>query len=121
MIIASNQVLAIFSNLEDLTIIIEDATHSLYSQKDNLEKPEIPNLKKIKNLFEQLLYTKQIISRMPYQLLLNYQNDENLKTDINKNKLRSYTQTVCRRMQIKIREAQHIEIEMSPIIYKYSL
>ncbi|ACN93531.1 virulent strain associated lipoprotein (plasmid) [Borreliella finlandensis] len=116
MIIASNQVILMLTGLEFFGITIEDAIHSLYSKKDNLEKLEIPNLKKVKNLFEQFLHIKQIASRIPYQLLLDYQNDENIKTDINK--LRSHIQTIRDQMFKKIRKAYYRHIEISEIIYK---
>ncbi|WP_418905863.1 virulence associated lipoprotein [Borreliella carolinensis] len=112
----SKQLLLIFDKLKFLGITIEDTIHSLYSKKNNLEKLGIPNLKKVKNLFEQFLYTTQIASKMAYQLLLDYQNDENIKTDINK--LESHVQTICEQMDEKIKEAYYMETEISSIIYE---
>ncbi|QFI15020.1 hypothetical protein DB723_04620 (plasmid) [Borrelia maritima] len=56
-------------------VIFEDVIFCLHSKKENPKALMIPNLKKIKNLFEQFLYAKQIASKIPYQLLLDYQNN----------------------------------------------
>ncbi|WP_029359622.1 MULTISPECIES: CRASP family complement regulator-acquiring lipoprotein [Borreliella] len=56
----------------------------LYPKKDILDKLEISDLQKLKNLLEKLLSTKADISKTLKQLLLDYQNNENsIKTDIN--------------------------------------
>ncbi|AJY73025.1 CRASP family complement regulator-acquiring lipoprotein [Borreliella afzelii] len=56
----------------------------LYPKKDILDKLEISDLQKFKNLLEKLLSTKADISKTLKQLLLDYQNNENsIKTDIN--------------------------------------
>uniref|UniRef100_UPI003AF7550B CRASP family complement regulator-acquiring lipoprotein n=2 Tax=Borreliella TaxID=64895 RepID=UPI003AF7550B len=59
-------------------------TMCLYPKKDILDKLEISDLQKLKNLLEKLLSTKADISKTLKQLLLDYQNNENsIKTDIN--------------------------------------
>ncbi|QFI15075.1 virulence associated lipoprotein (plasmid) [Borrelia sp. CA_690] len=101
----SGHLQGIFNDLSTFGEIFDHTIDFLYPKKDTLEKLEIPNLEKLKNLFEQLLSTKTTVSEMMYKLLLDYQNDENdIKKDINKLKSHIselYNQTSKKRIEAK--------------------
>ncbi|WKC89474.2 CRASP family complement regulator-acquiring lipoprotein (plasmid) [Borreliella finlandensis] len=93
-VMLSGQMQGMFNTLKAIEHTLANLIVHLYS-KDNLEKLEISNLKKLKNLFEKLISTTKTttVSKMMHQLLLDYQNDENnIRTD--ENKLKSHTDTL---------------------------
>ncbi|MBB6208393.1 CRASP family complement regulator-acquiring lipoprotein [Borreliella lanei] len=93
-VMLSGQMQSIFNALEAPEYTLANLIIPLYSKKDNLEKLEISNLKKLKDSFEKLLSTTTTaVSKMLHQLLLDYQNDKNhIRTD--NNKLKSRTDTL---------------------------
>ncbi|ACN93374.1 virulent strain associated lipoprotein (plasmid) [Borreliella finlandensis] len=89
----SGQMQGMFNTLEAIGYTLANLLIPLYSKKDNLEKLEISNLKKLKNSFEKLVSTTTTVSKMRHQLLLDYQNDKN-HIRIDENKLKSHEDTL---------------------------
>ncbi|WP_236841570.1 virulence associated lipoprotein, partial [Borreliella garinii] len=75
----------LFNTLSAFGGNIDDVIVYLYPKKDNLDKLEISDLEKLKDLFKKLLSTKEIVSKISKQLLLDYKDDTNsIKTDTTK-------------------------------------
>ncbi|WP_029346989.1 virulence associated lipoprotein [Borreliella garinii] len=84
-IMLSKQTQDLFNTLSAFGGNIDDVIVYLYPKKDNLDKLEISDLEKLKDLFKKLLSTKEIVSKISKQLLLDYQDDTNsIKTDTTK-------------------------------------
>ncbi|MBB6213672.1 virulence associated lipoprotein (plasmid) [Borreliella californiensis] len=114
MLTASPQMLEVFSTLNDLGNIFEEVIVSLYSKKETLEELGIPNLDKLKNLFEKLLSIKTTVSEIMHQLLLDYQNNKNgINTDINK--LGSHAKIIYNQILVKEIEAYELQREIFSI------
>ncbi len=79
----------------------------LYSKKETLDKLDISDLEKLNNSFKELWSIKTVVSKMLSQLLLDYQNDNNLiKTD--NGKLISYVITLFDQIKEKTIEAEEL-------------
>ncbi|WP_316258737.1 virulence associated lipoprotein [Borreliella andersonii] len=114
MLTTSSQILGVFSVLNNLGDIFEEVIVSLYSKKETLKKLGIPNLDKLKNLFEKLLSIKTTVSETMRQLLLDYQNNKNsINTDINK--LNSHAKTIYNQMKVKKEKAYELQREIFSI------
>uniref|UniRef100_UPI003AF66EBD virulence associated lipoprotein n=2 Tax=Borreliella afzelii TaxID=29518 RepID=UPI003AF66EBD len=93
---------------------LDDVIVCLYPKKDILDKLEISDLQKLKNLLEKLLSTKADVSKMLNQLLLDYQNDTNsIQTDTAK--LEPRVTTFSKQMLEKQKEAENIRNEIFTI------
>ncbi|MDO7272882.1 virulence associated lipoprotein [Borreliella burgdorferi] len=104
-----------FNTLQALGNTLENTIFSLYSKKDNLKKLEISNLENLKDLFEKLLSTTSIVSKMIHELLLDYQNDVNsIKTDINK--LKYHADKIFYQMIEKSKKTEEIKNNIFSII-----
>ncbi|QFI15076.1 virulence associated lipoprotein (plasmid) [Borrelia sp. CA_690] len=108
-----------FNTLNALGYTLENMISSLYSKKDSLKEIEISSLEKVKNLFEKLLSTTSIVSKMMRELLLDYQNDVNsIKTDINK--LKSHTDKIFYQMAEKSKKTEELKNNIFSIINNLS-
>ncbi|WP_418905274.1 virulence associated lipoprotein (plasmid) [Borreliella finlandensis] len=110
-----DQIQFTFNTLRTLGDTLEKTIISLYSKKDNLKELEISNLESLKNLFEKLLSTTLIVSKMMHELLLDYQNDtNNIKTDINK--LKSHTDKIFYHLIEKSKNTEEFKNNIFSII-----
>ncbi|MCD2349552.1 virulence associated lipoprotein [Borreliella americana] len=106
-VMLSGQMQGIFNELEALGYALANLTASLYSKKDNLEKLEISNLKKLKDSFEKLLSITTTASKMMHQLLLDYKSDKyHIRTD--ENKLKSHADTLYNQLAEKRKKAENL-------------
>ncbi|WKD01205.1 virulence associated lipoprotein (plasmid) [Borreliella americana] len=104
-VMLSGQMQGIFNELEALGYALANLTDPLYSKKDNLEKLEISNLKKLKDSFEKLLSITTTVSKMMHQLLLDYKNDK-YHIRIDENKLKSHADTLYNQIAEKRKKAE---------------
>ncbi len=113
-IMLSGQTQGLFNTLNFFGTALDDMIVCLYPKKDILDKLEISDLQKLKNLLEKLLSTKADVSKMLNQLLLDYQNNENsIQKDTNK--LKSYVITLCNQTEEKQKEAENLKNEIFTI------
>ncbi len=111
---ASGQTQGIFNNLDSLGGAFEDIVDFLYPKKDNLEKLEIPALKKLKDSLENFLEIKKITSEMLYKFLLDYKNNANsIQTDANA--LKSHANTLFNQLTKKIEESEKLKNDIYSI------
>ncbi|WP_418906267.1 virulence associated lipoprotein (plasmid) [Borreliella tanukii] len=116
-IILSKQHEDLLNAIRDFGSILDEMIFCLYPKKDTLDKLEISDLEKLKNSFEKLLSIKTIFSEEIKQILLDYQNNENLiKTDAAK--LKSSTTTLLNQILEKIKEARELRSEILFLLIK---
>nr|6FZZ_A Chain A, Virulent strain associated lipoprotein [Borreliella spielmanii A14S] len=113
-IILANEVEDIFNTSITLEGNIDYTIIHLYPKKDNLNKLKISDLENLKNLFEKLLSTKEIISKTFKQLLLDYQDDNNsIKADANKLKL--HVKEIVKQIKEKQEESEKLKSDILSI------
>ncbi|WLN25748.1 complement regulator-acquiring protein [Borreliella valaisiana] len=116
-IILSKQHGGLLNAIRDFGSILDEMIFCLYPKKDTLDKLEISDLEKLKNSFEKLLSIKTIFSEDINQILLDYQNNENLiKTDTTK--LKSHATTLLNQILEKIKEARELRSEILFLLIK---
>ncbi|MBB6043429.1 virulence associated lipoprotein (plasmid) [Borreliella yangtzensis] len=113
-IISSEQTQSLFSIFNRFGSAIDDVIVYLYSKKNTIDKLDTLDLEKLKNSFEKLLSTKTIVSTMLNQLLLDYQNDENLiKTNLTK--LKSHVIELYKQLVKKSEELEKLKSDIFSI------
>ncbi|WP_301409519.1 virulence associated lipoprotein [Borreliella tanukii] len=113
-IMLSNQTQGLFNTLRGFGSILDEVIVSLYPKKDTLDKLEISDLENLKNSFEKLLSIKASISEMLNQLLLYYQNNENIIKKDN-TKLEFHANTLFKQLLEKREEAEKLKNDISSI------
>ncbi|ABH02216.1 putative lipoprotein, Borrelia protein family PFam60 (plasmid) [Borreliella afzelii PKo] len=113
-IILANEVEGIFNTSSALGGNIDYVIIHLYPKKDNLDKLEISDLENLKDLFEKLLSTKAIVSKMLKQLLLDYQDNKNsIQTDTTKLKL--HVEEIIKQIEENQEEAEKLKSDILSI------
>ncbi|WP_373538312.1 CRASP family complement regulator-acquiring lipoprotein [Borreliella afzelii] len=113
-IILANEVEGIFNTSSALGGNIDYVIIHLYPKKDNLDKLEISDLENLKDLFEKLLSTKAIVSKMLKQLLLDYQDNKNsIQTDTTKLKL--HVEEIIKQIEENQKKAEKLKSDILSI------
>ncbi|WP_373584958.1 CRASP family complement regulator-acquiring lipoprotein [Borreliella afzelii] len=113
-IILANEVEGIFNTSSALGGNIDYMIIHLYPKKDNLDKLEISDLENLKDLFEKLLSTKAIVSKMLKQLLLDYQDNKNfIQTDTTKLKL--HVEEIIKQIEENQKKAEKLKSDILSI------
>ncbi|AJY73031.1 virulence associated lipoprotein [Borreliella afzelii] len=113
-IILANEVEGIFNTSSALGGNIDYVIIHLYPKKDNLDKLGISDLENLKDLFEKLLSTKAIVSKMLKQLLLDYQDNKNsIQTDTTKLKL--HVEEIIKQIEENQEEAEKLKSDILSI------
>ncbi|WKC84884.1 virulence associated lipoprotein [Borreliella lusitaniae] len=97
---------------------INDTIVDLYSKKDTLNKLEISDIEKLKNLFEKILFIKKDVSDSFNQLLLDYKNDKNNIIQTNSDELKSYLTKLHKKLIEKETETDKLKEEISSLMNK---
>ncbi|WP_309546644.1 virulence associated lipoprotein [Borreliella bavariensis] len=113
-IILANEVEGIFNTASALEGNIDYVIVHLYLKKDNLDKLEILDLEKLKDLFEKLLSTKETISKRLKQLLLDYQDDKN-SIEKDTAKLKLHVNEIIKQIEEKQEEAEKLKSDILSI------
>ncbi|MGF7101877.1 hypothetical protein HNP70_000897 [Borreliella kurtenbachii] len=110
----ANEVEGIFNTSSALEGNIDYVIVYLYPQKDNLDKLEILDLEKLKDLFEKLLSTKAIVSKILKKLVLDYQDNKNsIETDPANLKL--HVKAIIKQIEEKREEAEKLKSDILSI------
>ncbi|MGF7101842.1 hypothetical protein HNP70_000862 [Borreliella kurtenbachii] len=113
-VILANEVEGIFNTSSALEGNIDYVIVYLYPQKDNLDKLEILDLEKLKDLFEKLLSTKAIVSKILKKLVLDYQDNKNsIETDPANLKL--HVKAIIKQIEEKREEAEKLKSDILSI------
>lgn len=113
-IILANEVEGIFNTVSALEGNIDYVIVHLYIKKDNLDKLEILDLENLKDLFEKLLSTKETVSKILKQLLLDYQDDNN-SIEKDTAKLKLHVKEIIKQIEEKQEKAEKLKSDILSI------